>query len=140
MKRLTSFVIACHVLTACQQTATPHPVIAAHVDAFNAKDISAMAKVEHPDIEWFSVSGGDISLEVAGRDELSQMMEGYLKANPNVTGTLRDWSLNGNFIAVTETVSWTTATGEHKSQSALTVYELEDELIRRVWYYPAVVE
>lgn len=140
MMKHVLIIAVCFALTACNQAAPPHPVIIAHVDAFNAKDIAAMAKVEHPEIEWFAVSGSDLTLEISGRDALSDMMEGYLKANPSVTGTLRDWSINGNFIAVTETAAWTTKNGQKKSQSALTVYELEDGLIRRVWYYPAVVE
>jgi len=132
------------LVTACSATepsvVAPHPVIQAHVDAFNAKDIAAMAAVEHPDIEWLSINGSDISTEVAGRDALSEMMEDYLKNNPSVKGTLRDWGVNGNYVSVTETARWTTKDGFQKSQSATTVYELEDNLIRRVWYYPAVTD
>lgn len=140
MKKHILIIAACLALTACNQAATPHPIITAHVDAFNAKDVAAMAEFEHPDTEWFAVNGGDMTLEISGRDALSEMMKDYLKSNPNVTGKLRDWSINGNFISVTETASWTTKTGDEKSQSALAVYELENGLIRRVSYYPAVVE
>jgi len=123
---------------ACQPAALPHPVIVAHVDAFNAKDIPAMSAVEHPEVEWFSVEGDTITVEVKGRAQLADMMTDYLEANPTVTGSLRDWSINGDFISVTETATWQTADGTFQSQSALTVYEMDGDLIRRVWYYPAV--
>jgi len=122
---------------ACTKAASPHPVILAHTEAFNAKDVPAMERVEHPDIEWFSVNGSDISTEVAGRDNLAEMMTGYFESSPSVTATLRDWSLNGDYISVIETAAWTTKDGKEKSQSSLSVYQLEDGLIRRVWYYPA---
>ena len=125
------------LLMACAKAASSHPVIIAHTEAFNAKDVTAMGRVEHPDIEWFSVSGSEISTEVSGRDNLAEMMAGYFKGSPSVTATLRDWSINGDYISVTETAAWTTKDGAEKSQSSLSVYQLEDGLIRRVWYYPA---
>jgi hypothetical protein len=126
------------LVAACQPAAAPHPVIVSHVSAFNAGDVAAMGRLEHPDIEWFSVENASLSIEVSGRDELASMMTDYMLANPTVTGTLRDWSINGDFISVTETASWMTDTGEKQSQSALSVYQMEGDLIRRVWYYPAL--
>lgn len=137
MKNL-SVLIALLFITACQQAAAPHPVIAAHVEAFNAGDVKAMSKSEHPDIEWLSINGSEVILEVKGRDALNEMMVEYLAENPSVKGTLRDWSQNGDYISVTETASWMTDKGEMKAQSSLSVYQMEDSLIRRVWYYPAV--
>jgi len=49
-----------------------------------------------------------------------------------------DWNVNVPYVSVTETANWTATDGTKKSQSSMTVYELEDNLIRRVWYYPAV--
>jgi len=134
--RIIFIILATIFLTACSQATKPHPVIVAHVEAFNAKDITAMGKVEHPDIEWLSVNGSETETVVKGRTALAEVMADYLDSNPSVIGTLRGWSQNGNFISVTETASWTTDKGEKKAQSSLTVYELEDGLIRRVWYYP----
>jgi len=118
--------------------AVPKSIISEHVRAFNAGDVEAMAKMQHPNIEWLSVSGTEISVEVAGRDALSKNMAEYFKSPTKVTGKLRDWSVNIPYVSVTETASWAAADGTQKSQSSLTVYELEDNLIRRVWYYPSV--
>jgi hypothetical protein len=138
------------LLTACiepippseraQAVVSPKSVITAHVDAFNRGDVEGMAKMQHPNIEWLSVSGNAVSVEVSGRDALSKNMADYFKSPTKVTGTLRDWNINAPYVSVTETASWTAADGTAKSQSSMTVYELENNLIRRVWYYPAVDE
>lgn len=120
------------------ETVAPHPVITAHVEAFNAQDAAAMSQLQHPDIEWFSVNGSDMELAVKGREDLAEEMKNMFTSPIRVRGDLRDWSMNGNYVAVTETASWTNKKGEAKAQSALTVYEMEDGLIRRVYYYPTV--
>lgn len=125
-------------MMACNPASAPHPVITAHVDAFNIGDVAAMGRLEHPDIEWISVEGSGVSIVVSGREELAVMMTDYMLENPTVTGTLKGWSRNGNYVGVTETASWLNEAGMTMSQSALSVYQIEENLIRRVWYYPAV--
>jgi len=141
--RITAYLLSVGFLTACvdtldAETAVPKSIIMEHVRAFNAGDVEAMAKMQHPDIQWLSVKGNAVSVEVADRDELTRNMTEYFKSPTKVTGTLRDWSVNVPYVSVTETASWTAKDGTKKSQSSLTVYELENNLIRRVWYYPAV--
>ena len=137
------FLVAALFLNACVQVLPPEStvsktIISKHVHAFNTGDVAAMAKMQHPDIEWLSVNESEVSVQVSGRDELSKNMVEYFNSPTKVTGTLRDWSVNDPYVSVTETASWTAKDGTEKSQSSLTVYQLEDNLIRRVWYYPAV--
>ena len=137
------YLIAVHFLSACDaarspQNAVPKSIISEHVRAFNSGDVEAMGKMQHPDIEWLSVSGSNISIEVAGRDALAKNMTEYFQSPSKVTGTLRDWSINAPYVSVTETAAWVAKDGTEKSQSSLTVYQMEDNLIRRVWYYPSV--
>ena len=126
------------LLWGCSPSDEAHPVISSHGEAFNAGDIEAMSSLQHPDIEWFAVDGSEMRLEIAGRDALAEMLVAYRNSNPTVTGTMSDWSQNGPYIAVTETASWTVKDGANRSQSATSVYEMEEGLIRRVWYFPAV--
>lgn len=140
--RLT-FLIMTLLLSGCFKVVSPEPntaktIIAEHARAFNAGDVAGMAKMQHPDIEWLSVSGTTVSLEVSGSEALSKNMAEYFNSPTKVTGTLRDWSVNEPYVSVTETASWTAKDGTAKSQSSLTVYQIEGNLIRRVWYYPAV--
>ena len=120
------------------ESAVARTIITEHVRAFNAGDVEAMAKMQHPNIQWLSVKGNNVSVEVSGRDALSKNMKEYFKSPTKVSGTLKNWNVNAPYVSVTETASWTTKDGVKKSQSSMTVYELEDNLIRRVWYYPAV--
>lgn len=116
----------------------PKIVITAHMDAFNRGDVAAMSKMQHQNIEWLNIENSILKAEVSGRDALAKSMETYFQSPSRVKGTLTKWNLNGDYVSVTETVKWTDVDGIAKSQSALTVYQMEDNLIRRVWYYPAV--
>jgi len=116
----------------------PKAIVSAHVDAFNKGDVAGMSKMQHPDIEWFNINGSTLSLQASGRAALAKNMEDYFNTSTRITGTLSNWSLTGDYVSVTETVRWKTSAGEAKSQSALTVYQMKDNLIRRVWYYPSV--
>jgi len=133
--RLMIFAAAC-LLAGCLDGAEhlstePIEIISKHTQAFNAGDIQAMSERHHPNIEWFSVKGANISVQVAGRDALAKNMTEYFKSPTKVTSTLRSWSINAPYVSATEIASWTTADGTKKSQSSLTVYELEDKLTLR---------
>jgi len=138
MIRLCFLGLTALFLTACSQPIKQegHPVIQAYSTAYNEKDIVTLKSLMHPDIEWVAVEGNEIEVHLSGKDNLATEMEKWFE-NPDLpTGSHRDWSINGNNVAVTEIAHWTTKDGEKKSQSALTVYELEHDLIRRVYYFP----
>jgi len=116
----------------------PKAIVSAHVDAFNEGDVAGMSKMQHPNIEWLNINGSTMTVQASGRAALAKNMQDYFNSTTRVTGTLRNWSLNGDYVSVTETVRWKAADGKTKTQSAITVYQLEDNLIRRVWYYPSV--
>ena len=116
----------------------PAAIISAYSAAWNTQNLEQMAALMHPDIEWLSVNGSETTVETQGKAALVNAMREWF-ASPNLpSGSLRDWSINGHFVAVTETASWLDKTQQLQSQSALTVYELTDNLIRRVYYYPSV--
>ena len=123
-------------LSACTQptSSKAHPIVAAYSESWNEKDVQKMAALMHPDIQWLSVKDNTITVEVSGKSKLVAEMQEWFDSPDLLAGSLRDWSLNGNFVAVTETAVWTDKSGSAQSQSSLTVYELEDDLIRRVYY------
>ncbi len=114
----------------------PEAVVRAHLVAFNAKDIDAMAKRVAEDYVWYNVSGDQMSIESKGRDALRKGMEGYFKNLPSAKSELHMLSTNGNFVSVRERATWKTKSGEDRSQNAFAIYEVVDGLIKRVWYYP----
>jgi hypothetical protein len=116
----------------------PKIIISAHMDAFNEGDVAGMSKMQHQNIEWLNIENSILKTEVSGRNALAKSMETYFQSPSRVKGTLTNWNLNGDYVSVTETAKWKSVDGEPKSQSALTIYQMEDNLIRRVWYFPAV--
>lgn len=142
MIRILGLIVFAILLAGCTANETRqaknHPLISAYTQAYNDKDLPTMTALMHPDIEWLSVEGNNIEVHVSGKASLTASMKEWFETPDLPKGTLRDWSVNGNYVAVTETASWTTDEGLDKSQSSLTVYELEAQLIRRVYYYPSV--
>ena len=98
------YLLSICLLTACAdarapQNAIPKSIIQEHVRAFNAGDVEAMAKMQHPDIEWLSVTGKQVSVQVAGREALAKNMTAYFESPTRVTGTLQGWSVNLPFLS-----------------------------------------
>ncbi len=112
-------------------------VVRAFVAAFNAQDPDAMVALTHPDVEWLSVDGDRVSVDARGHDALREAMTGYFASTKNVASALEALLATGRFVTARERVFWDTGTGEARTQAALSVYELEGERIRRVWYFPA---
>lgn len=132
-----SLIVAVLISCAPDSSDKAHPVITTYSNAYNAKDLAAMKSLMHPDIEWISVNGNEIEVAISGKKALSEAIKSFFE-DPNMArGTHKGWSLNGDHVAVTETAHWTDKNGQARMQSALTVYQFENNLIRRVYYYPA---
>lgn len=116
----------------------PEAVVRAQLADFNARNVDGMVRRVAEDFVWFDVSGTEMKVDTKGRDALRKGLEGYFKSQPDVKSELYMVTTNGRFVSARERVAWKTAQGEMRSQNALSVYEVEEGLIRRVWYYPAV--
>lgn len=137
MKRLIlmiPFLIAGCAQTEKETSVEPHPVIEARYVAFNAKNMIAMAKFEHPDIEVISHYDSKITSEIFGRENLAKIREGYFSAAPTAKATLHGWSYDGDYISLNETLI-TPINDTELIDVSTVVYQLEDNLIRRIWYY-----
>lgn len=141
MKRLLLFIgllIVVFSLHGNEEMSQQAKIISAYSAAWNAKKLGEMAALMHPEIEWLSVVGSAVKVETKGKEQLVDSLKAWFESPSLPTGSLRDWSINGNFVAVTETASWLDDAKQTQSQSSLTVYELEDNLIRRVYYYSSI--
>lgn len=141
MKRLLLFIgllIVVFSLHGNEKMSQQTKIISAYSAAWNANNLDEMAALMHPEIEWLSVVGSAVKVETKGKEQLVDSLKAWFESPSLPTGSLRDWSINGNFVAVTETASWLDDAKQTQSQSSLTVYELEDNLIRRVYYYPSI--
>ena len=114
-----------------------YSLIASYVDAYNDRDIDAMAALMSEDIQWLSVERDKIEVFANGKQDLIEQMTDYF-TSPSVTTSTLDGAINdGNFLAVREIAQWSGQDGQRHEQSALAIYEIEKGLVSRVWYYPS---
>lgn len=105
--------------------------------AFNTKDIVKMSRLMHDNIEWINIEGSAQSTITANKTALVGELAAYFSNDSKSVSTLSDWSVNGNYVSVKETVTTPTDDGGERVQASIAVYEFEGDLIRRVWYFPA---
>ena len=106
-------------------------------DAFDARELDALLALAHPEVEWLSVSGSEIAVETRGREALGESLRGYFASCPSCRSTVEVYQVVGPYVSALEHAEWE-KDGARLRQSSLSVYEIVDGLVRRVWYYPAV--
>lgn len=104
-----------------------------YIQAFNDHDLEAMRSMWADDIEWIEVAKSDSKVIVTGASALTEAMQSYFAAFPDVRSQTSDVVVTGNLAAFVETVTWT-RNGETFSQEALAIYQLEHGKIIRFWY------
>ncbi|MCI5048467.1 MAG: nuclear transport factor 2 family protein [Aquisalinus sp.] len=124
-------------MPAPEQASQSH-IVMAYVQAFNDRDIEQISTMMHTDIEWIDISGSTQSISFSGKSAMVEGITAYFASGYNGQSEMTRFAVNGNFVSGVETVSWQTAAGQNRRQSATVVYQLEDGLIRRVWYFAAV--
>lgn len=106
------------------------------VAAFNHHDPQAMVDLCHDEVVWFSVVAEKMAPEAKGKQALLEGMQSYFKAVPSVKSVLMSLYPAGPFFHGVERASWE-KDGKRVQQCSLTVYEMRDGKIQRVWYFPA---
>ena len=106
------------------------------VAAFNAHDAEKMAQYVTENVQWLSVNGDKITVETSGKENLVKVMSGYFTSCPSCQSQLEDFTVLGSRVSVVEEASWR-RNGELRSQKSLAVYEFSNNLIHRVYYFPA---
>ena len=116
---------------------TPEECVRAFVAAFNARDVDGMLALATDGVEWASVDGAKVTIETAGKEALRTSMTSYFASCPSCRSALEWVAVTGARVAAFERASWTAKDGAAKSQASLSVYELVDGKIARVYYFPA---
>jgi hypothetical protein len=110
--------------------------VRALTDAFNRHDVESMRSHWSPDVIWYDVSGDQTSIVAKGVDAMVDGMRKYFESYPDARSAVSDLIENGPYVTGVETAYWTSK-GVPRAQSSVVVYEIRDEKVRRVWYYPA---
>ena len=109
-------------------------------DAFNRHDSDAMALLVASDFELYYISEeGVAGLAVRGPEQLAADMTRYFADRPSVGSTIVGVVDGPVFVSFREQI--VRGQGEPENgPSSLVVYEVNDGLIRRTWYFPAETE
>jgi ketosteroid isomerase-like protein len=132
------------VLLACLGTSVaaecdadaPRQQVRRFIAAFNAQDVAAMLELTHAEIEWFSIDGDKLGTETRGREALRTYMLGYFKSCPSCRSKLTQMAHTATRVSAIEVASWQGKDGR-RTQRGIAVYEFQDGLIRRVYYFPS---
>lgn len=127
------FLVAPFPVSACDPVMRVEQFIA----AFNERNLEGMLALAHEGIEWYSISGGQAHLETSGKAALSESLRAYFQRCPSCQSEISITGRNGHFVSARETATWERH-GKRMQQASLSVYELEQGTIRRVWYYEPV--
>ena len=110
-------------------------VVRDYLAAYNDHDIEAMLTYLDDDVRWMSISGAELRVETAGKQGLSDILKEYFASLPSTRSEILNVASNGNFLNAFEKASWVDEQGETQSHCASSVYELENGLIKNIWYY-----
>lgn len=106
-----------------------------YVSAFNERKIDTMLGMVTDSIQWLSVMGDEMAVETQGKQKLRESLEAYFKSTPSAKSELGWVQVTASRAAALENASWVSKSGP-KTQGSLCVYEFEDGLISRVYYFP----
>lgn len=112
-------------------------IVRAYFAAYNAHDVEGVLRLLHPDFVWLSLAGDSVAVEARGRTAIRSQLDGYFRRLPSARSDMEAVTALGPWVSVRERARWTNASGP-RSQAAMSVYEVRDGLLRRVWYYPEV--
>jgi len=115
---------------------SPDEIVERYLAAYNDHDVGAMLELMDPEIQWLSIDGARISVESEGAGALAEAMREYFEAMPSTRSSIGSMMVSGNRVSVRERAHWESS-GQPRSQVALSVYEIADGRIVRVWYFPA---
>jgi hypothetical protein len=121
---------------ASQDITREQRVVESFLEGYNRREVSDMLRLVHPGIEWLSLSDSTIAVESVGARQLEEVLSRYFASVPSARSSVEGILAAGKFVTVWERAHWESPLGP-RTHTALSVYELENGLIRRIWYYPA---
>lgn len=138
--RIAPLIIAMIVISANAQEsadASPLKIVERYMSAYNSQDIPEILKLVDPNVQWLSVAGDTITVQTRGAEAFEESLFGYFESLPSSRSTIESMMEAGRFVTVWERAHWE-RDGESMSQSSLAVYEINESVITRIWYYPTM--
>ena len=114
-------------------------LVRSYFAAYNDHDIDAVVRLLAPDFTWLNVAGDSVTIEVRGANAVRTGLVDYFHRLPSAHSDIEAITALGSWVSVRERARWVGADGP-RSQASLSVYQVRDGLLLRVWYYPVVRE
>lgn len=125
---LDTLLIALALTGAAPVANSPEAVVQQQVDAYNRHDEAAFVATYADDIELFDL-GAEPRPKLSGKPALAALYAGlFARAKPRADIVSR--AVTGTFVTDHERVTL----GNGRSFEAVAVYQVENGLIRRVWF------
>ena len=105
------------------------------IRAFNSQDVDGMSALVTDDIRWIYINRSSMSVELEGKEALTQSMSEYFTSCPSCRSEIHRMVCSTERVSVVEVASWDSRDGP-KSQASMAVYEFQGELIQTVYYFP----
>jgi hypothetical protein len=99
------------------------------LDAYNVGDLEAFVACYTPDVEIFDLHSGE--LRMSGRDAMRDRYGKLFEANPEQKAELLNRIAQGSTVVDHERV---VGRADGKVVFAVAIYQVEEGLIRRVWF------
>ena len=115
---------------------TPVDLVESYIAAYNDHDVDAMLELATPDIRWLRIDGARVQVEADGAAALAEALRGYFEAVPSSRSRIDSIQGAGQHVSLHECARWQ-QDERWREQCALSVYEIADGRIARVWYFPA---
>ncbi len=140
---LTKLILAASAslgLTACAAVPSAAPplspqaaLVQRQLDAYNAHDLEAFLATYSPDIEIFDITDA-AAPQMTGLEGMREVYGGMFVSMPNLRCDLGNRIADGAFVIDHEIC----AMGEpgDPPERAIAIYQVENNLIRRVWFAP----
>lgn len=138
MMFITGRLMALFVLavSSIAQAQSPEEVVERYMAAYNDHDIEAMLALVDADVQWLSIDGERIRVETEGSGALAEAMRGHFESMPSTRSEIETMMVSGSRVSVREKARCRIG-DEWREQAALSVYQVADGRIRRVWYFAA---
>jgi len=106
------------------------------ISDFNDRNLAGMMASVSNDVQWLSINGKELSSVTNSKQELEKSLAEYFINCSSCKSSIGNMLIMEDRISVTETISWE-RDGKKSSQGSLSVYEFNNGLIKRVYYFPA---
>lgn len=112
-----------------------YDIVSEQVLAFNAGDVDRLVDQVSEDFKWYYIGSDTLLLELSGKEQFKANMSGYFSEVKSVHAEISEYAIDGNRMSFKEVVTYETVSGKKGSTSAMAVYEVQNDLIYRVWYF-----